>query len=271
MMHQSGTRFVHWPDIDITTSTHVGYAFQRHIHDSYTVGLVERGARTITTQDAETQIQPGEIYVLNPGQPHACQSRDANNSYCAISIKPETMYTLTQQVPQFSPVRVVDGQSAHCIRQLCALTERDHDPIERESILIQLLHRLITHYGDSSPEVSPLDVPWNTLQQVQDYIGAHYTHKLSLIQLAGICHLSPYHFQRTFVEHTGLSPHDYQLYLRIKHSKELLRQRLPIAEVAQDVGFVDQSHFTHSFKRLVGITPGYFAQQQSQGITHSNR
>jgi AraC-like DNA-binding protein len=156
----------------------------------------------------------------------------------------------------------VNDPLAAAIRQLCDLAERDHDPVERETLLARMLTELIAHYSDYATDRPCPAVPDSAIQPARDYIQACYAQKLSLDALAQTCHLSPYHFQRVFVEHMGLSPHDYLMHTRIRHSKSLLRQGMPLADVAQDVGFVDQSHFTHSFKRIVGLTPGYFARQQ---------
>jgi AraC family transcriptional regulator len=58
---------------------------------------------------------------------------------------------------------------------------------------------------------------------------------------------------------TGLPPHEHVLGRRVERAKLLLQGGdLSLAEVAADVGFSDQSVFTHHFKRLVGVTPGQF-------------
>ena len=46
----------------------------------------------------------------------------------------------------------------------------------------------------------------------------------------------------------------------VERAKELLRQRkrLPLAEVAAEVGISSQSHFTRHFKRLIGVRPRRF-------------
>ena len=47
--------------------------------------------------------------------------------------------------------------------------------------------------------------------------------------------------------------------LRIKEAKTLLRgANSPIAEVAAQLGFTDQSHFTNAFRNATGMTPGAY-------------
>jgi AraC family transcriptional regulator len=79
-------------------------------------------------------------------------------------------------------------------------------------------------------------------------------------QMAAVAHLSPYHFARQFKAATGLSPHQYLIARRIERAKHLLQadDEVCLAEVAQRVGFFDQSHFSSHFKRIVGVTPRQF-------------
>jgi AraC family transcriptional regulator len=103
-------------------------------------------------------------------------------------------------------------------------------------------------------------LPRRKLQAVLDYIEGHLDAELTLERLARVAHLSPYHFARLFKNGAGLPPHQFVVARRVERAKELLRRRdrLPLADIAAEVGFSDQSHFTRHFKRLVGVTPKRF-------------
>ena len=103
-------------------------------------------------------------------------------------------------------------------------------------------------------------LPKHKLRAVIEYIHEHLDAELSLDHLAAVAHVSPYHFARLFKHSTGLPPHQYVIARRVERAKELLRDRdrLPLADVAAEVGFSSQSHFTRHFKRLVGVTPRRF-------------
>lgn len=88
------------------------------------------------------------------------------------------------------------------------------------------------------------------------YIQVNGAQDLSIEKLAGIAHLSPYHFSRLFKQTTGLTPHQYVLHRRIEEAKRLLGEtRLDLVEIAERLGFRDQSHFTERFRRVTGATP----------------
>lgn len=79
---------------------------------------------------------------------------------------------------------------------------------------------------------------------------------------------------RAFTQETGLTPYRYLESLRIDEAKRLLKQGIVPAEVALQTGFSDQSHFTHYFRRFLGLSPGqyrdiFFHSHPTGGITHA--
>jgi AraC family transcriptional regulator len=99
-------------------------------------------------------------------------------------------------------------------------------------------------------------LPKYRLRHIVDYIQANLSADNSLQALADLAHLSPFHFCRLFKQSTGLSLHRYILQLRIEEAQRLLKKTtLAISDVANRLGFFDQSHFTMVFRKFVGTTP----------------
>jgi AraC family transcriptional regulator len=54
-----------------------------------------------------------------------------------------------------------------------------------------------------------------------------------------------------------MSPHRYVLQYRVRRTQQLLTStEMSVAEIADAVGFSNQSHCIHYFREIVGITPG---------------
>ena len=105
------------------------------------------------------------------------------------------------------------------------------------------------------------------LRRVRAYIEDHIGERISLDQLAQQAGVSRFHFARQFRLSTGESPMGYLRRARIERSKSILQTRdTTIAEVAVRLGFSDQSHFTRTFGRLVGVSPGSFARAEDWGL-----
>jgi AraC family transcriptional regulator len=95
--------------------------------------------------------------------------------------------------------------------------------------------------------------------RVRDWVMAHLAEPFGLAEMAAVACLSPYHFSRSFKAATGLAPRAFAQACRIEQARHLLVDtQMPVAAVAQACGFSDQSHFTTSFVRATGTTPGRF-------------
>lgn len=95
-----------------------------------------------------------------------------------------------------------------------------------------------------------------------EYIHTHFNQNLSLAELAALAQMSPNYFVTQFKKTIGLTPHQYVIHQRIECAKELLvKNKMAIAEVAYELGFSHQSHFTRHFKHQVGVTPKQFLAQ----------
>jgi AraC-like DNA-binding protein len=131
-----------------------------------------------------------------------------------------------------------------------------------ESKLIDALAHLIRRCADDQRSRSRALSERSAVRTAREYIDAHYDVDVSLSELAALVHLSPFYFARAFQKDVGLPPHAYLETVRIKRARELLLRGVPITDVSAAVGYGDQSHFTHRFKRLVGMTPGQVARNR---------
>jgi AraC-like DNA-binding protein len=137
------------------------------------------------------------------------------------------------------------------------LSEDVGDEIAARQILIRLCVRL----GGGPPEwhrdtsvFTPL-VMRQIVARIDAHLGTHGTLEI----MAGTVGLSPGHFARKFQHSAGLSLDRFINKRRIGASFVLLRTgATPLSQIALDLGFSSQSHFTRLFSGLTGITPRQF-------------
>jgi len=133
------------------------------------------------------------------------------------------------------------------------------DRILIESLGTALCVGIARHFVRHLPLPTTKGLSPERLQRVHDYVEAHLEDDLSLTVLADIACLSPYHFSRSFKQATGVGPQRYVIQRRLERAKRLLRQtQQPVAWIAQEAGFADQSHLTRIFRCEMGVTPGRF-------------
>jgi AraC-like DNA-binding protein len=99
----------------------------------------------------------------------------------------------------------------------------------------------------------------SALRRVEEYVDAHLDAALDIDELAALVRMSPSHFTRSFSRSVGLTPHRYVIQCRVGKARELLTTTdLPLTEIALNIGFSDQSHFSRRFQEFVGMPPGAF-------------
>lgn len=104
--------------------------------------------------------------------------------------------------------------------------------------------------------------PYLNLDNAVEYIRKHFRNRISVESLAAQMHLSPRQLHRKFVDTFGVGPQTFIQKLRIQAACEALQDsNSQIAEVASNLGFCDQSAFTQSFHRHMGITPRQYQVQ----------
>jgi len=109
------------------------------------------------------------------------------------------------------------------------------------------------------PGEQAFGIPPRRLARVVEHIRKNLDTPLAVGTLSSLAEMSQSHFSKMFKLSTGLAPHQFVLQERINRSKELLRQDdAKIVDVALEVGFENQAHFTTVFGNFVGMTPRQF-------------
>lgn len=127
-----------------------------------------------------------------------------------------------------------------------------------ESMMATLAVQILKHHAlwSSINQSSPRGLSKYQLRQIIDYINSNLDQALSLNELATVAQTSKYYLVRLFKRSTGVTLHRYVTTCRIEKAKQLLAQRnVSIVEICHLVGLQSQSHFTHLFRRYVGVTP----------------
>lgn len=102
---------------------------------------------------------------------------------------------------------------------------------------------------------------YQRLKKVMDFIDAHYNEPLTVERIAREVYLSSSRLSHIVKDELGMTLIDYLSRVRVDKAKMLLKnEEFPIAQIAQEVGFSDQSYFTKVFKKVEKCTPKIFRQ-----------
>jgi AraC-like DNA-binding protein len=132
------------------------------------------------------------------------------------------------------------------------------DRLLYDHLLLGLGVHLVHRYGGSAaPAHRKLGVlaPWQE-RRAKEMLSADFRDTVSLGTIARECRVSPDHLSRAFKASTGVTPHQWLQAWRIEKAKTMLDGPHELAEIAQVCGFADQSHFSRTFARHTGSSPG---------------
>ncbi|WP_420996602.1 AraC family transcriptional regulator [Cupriavidus sp. 30B13] len=251
------------------------HRFGEHAHDGWALGAVLSGAKDIAPRAGQpNRLARGDVYALAPHQAHAGKTvGEAGCEYAMIYV-PDAEWRL-QCAARGMPAGWLSSAAAA------------HAPLSdhvRAFVALALQHpqRLATWPGEwqlfwdgvwarwgaaqQAPGAPPAAPDWR-VERAREYLRAHYADEVTLDTLAQAASLSVFALCRKFAAAYGLSPHRYQLVLRVHEAKARLLRGGAIGDVAADTGFADQSHLGRHFKSLLGITPGAVARQAARART----
>lgn len=255
-----------WPGLELMRARWVRHSFRKHAHDCYTIGVNAAGCGIFDCRGEQHAAAPGMLNLIAPGEAHTGRAGAVGLwVYLDFYIDVELMNSFTEQAdvvrsPRFRSASVWDPDLARrLLRSFSSMAERSSARLERESLLISALRRLISRHALAcrSEESTQRCEPKATTR-IRDYLRAHYAEEIPVAALAALVGRSPYSLIRAFQRETGLPPHCYQNTLRVGAAQKLIRQGAPLVEVAAACGFCDQSHMNRVFQRTLGSTPGRY-------------
>lgn len=257
-------RVAQTPGLILSEGSYRERAFERHYHLDYHIGLVCDGLQRQEYGGRRVLLGPGSISVMPPGEMHDGHGEgDAAFTLRTFRIAPALLHALGGELagggraPELAPH---SSEDALLFRQLLALhraLQHGADWLAQEQQWLVVLGHMLQPGAQAAAAGQRFSMRhW---QRVSDFCHAHVESKISIDQLAQLCALGRFQFLRQFKHTVGMTPHAWLTRLRLERACAALRQggRL-VADVAQQSGFYDQSHFNRAFRQAYGVPPSRY-------------
>lgn len=220
----------------------------------------------------QTSMSPGSICFTPPGVRHGVswqQYRELLHIALAPSLVTEVLsdYFVRPHTDFVIQEGIKDEQVFHLGLALRSELQAGNPsgPLYADFVSRALIAHLATHYAAHTTvtQLHQGGLTRRRLRQITDYFQSYLAEPITLRQLAELVQLNPYHLARAFKQSTGLTPHQYLAYLRLERAKYLLLQTdQPIAQIALQVGYSGQNHFSAFFRKHTFMTPSTFRKLQ---------
>ncbi|HKS60882.1 MAG TPA: helix-turn-helix transcriptional regulator, partial [Xanthobacteraceae bacterium] len=204
-------------------------------------------------------LSEGSLFLVEAGRCFVCSHRHGEGDRClSFQFAPHVFECIAHDAgaePQFAhnrlpPLRALSNLAARAriaMREPAAMEEVAFEIAGAAAALAgrERSSGAIQHHGRITP--------------VLRYMAEHSAVPHTVAGLARMAKLSPYHFLRSFKTVTGVTPHQWLLRTRLRAAAEkLAATKMPVTEVALDVGFEDLSNFTRTFRAEFGASPREF-------------
>jgi AraC-like DNA-binding protein len=250
--------------IDLMSARFARHSFAPHSHDELMIGVIHAGVKSFRCGRAREVAGPGSLSVVNPGEMHTGEPEDGRELAYAAFYVPEAalaaMFTRLDRDCSIVRQPVIDDQDiSQCLAAAHRLAMAGNDAAGAEEAMISGVSLLFERYGARPLVLSDAGSP-KAVDRAVEFLQARACDHVSLEDASRASGVGLFHLIRLFQRHLGLTPYAYLTQVRIAKSRELLRLGEPVAQVALDVGFADQAHFTKRFKQLTGTTPALYAK-----------
>ena len=240
-----------------------GYAFtmdQGRSLQEYQALYITRGKGQFESEPSgPKRVAAGNVILLFPGVWHRyCPSSDVGWDEYWISYNGQYLERLVQHgfISPATPV-LKTGLDYQLLHAYVTLLDRlRSEPVGFEQLLAASAMEILAAALGASRGQGVGSQMHELVCRAKSLLETQLEAIPSIESIAASLGLSTTHFYRVFREHTGLSPYQYHLQLRIERAKQMLRgTTLSVKEIAGALAFESQFHFSNAFKRKTGVSP----------------
>lgn len=234
-----------------------GYQTPKHTHKQALFCFVMDGCYTETYGSKTRECKSATLLFHPPGELHAERFHDAGGRSFIIEIAPNWLAQMREHLTVTESSSDFHGGAfellGHKLYREFANTDQAA-PLIIEGVMMEMLGETVRHSATTPCHNSPR---W--LLQARELLHAHFTENLTLTDVAQHVGVHPVHLAQTFHKTYQCTVGDYVRKLRIDYAcHELATSVKPIVDIALAAGFCDQSHFTRTFRRLLGAAPSQY-------------
>ncbi|HXG68021.1 MAG TPA: AraC family transcriptional regulator, partial [Blastocatellia bacterium] len=231
-------------DVELRRGAAVTEPYPRHWHEEYQLCLVQDGGGELAYRGRHHATPNDSLFIVHPGEVHANHTDSSAGCYFrSLYIPPDAFRQLaadlvnhSRSLPFFPQPLVFDKDIIDLYLDLHLMLETPGYRLAGESLLLELLVRLMARYAQEPPALTKAGREREAVRRVREYLTEFYAENASLDHLARIAGLSPFHLSRVFCKEVGMPPHAFQTQARVARAKTLIRQGYPLSRVAALTG-----------------------------------
>ena len=242
------------------------HSYGPHARNHYLFHYIIAGRGVLLANDKEYEVGPGHGFLVVPGQITTYRSDQADPwEYTWLEFDGLRAHESLHLAGVGGSQPIYTARSAAAGRRLqdemlYIVNHSDASPIHLIAHGYLFLDQLVQASADRhSPKEHRLRDFY--IKEALTFIEQNFQRDISIEQIAAVCGLNRSYFGKVFRDAVGESPQAYLLHYRMARAAQLLKEtRLPIGEIAAQVNYPNQLHFSRAFKSVHGVSPREYRQ-----------
>lgn len=266
------------------------YPILMHSHDFYELIVVTKGECRHYSDDTSHPAKAGDVFMIPPYTEHGYWTDDENVSLFNLIISNDILNDYKVQLNKYPGIKIlfeVEPQIRQAFNDsslninvpqdilkdfvgdfeelISADKTRDKDDgvmfdLKTVCLLCKLAGLISEKYATITDD-SRKSADYMILKTTQ-YMEENYFSKITVDDLSRIVNMSAPNFYRYFKKVFNTSPMEYLKRIKISHATAMLSSTdKSISFIAQECGFFDSSHFTHTFEQATNMNPKEFRRK----------
>jgi|SRR6516162_2808333 len=233
-----------------------GYAIPAHVHRMVSLYLLLSGGATEQFGLERNERTAGELVFAPAGQEHSDVIHGCGAHCLIVELQSRTLERVLEcgELPK-GPVSF-RGHAAHLAHRLYA-EFRLPDSLSSlilEGLALEMLAEICRASSRQHYSCSKLRI-----ERTREFLDTHFAEPVSLALIAHVVDFHPVYLARMFRQRYECSVGEYVRWRRVESAcTQLSAGAKSLAQIASECGFCDQAHFTRTFHRLTGLTPGAY-------------
>lgn len=249
------------------SATFPRHAIGPRIHDYYLIHFVLSGKGRFVSRGKQYRLSAGESFFIFPDEVVSYESDEQDPwRYRWIALRgaaaPRLMDMLNVSPDKPVAVAANPRKTAADYRKMIRCLEQGGAGSDLQASGYARL--ILAGYIRGSETFSVHNdnsIARKQVEQAMRYMSLQYQQPLSIEHIAQESGYHRTHFCKIFKQVTGVSPYQYLTLIRMNQAARLLKERLPVQQVASAVGYSDPLYFSKQFRKHYGMPPSRYIHE----------
>ena len=237
--------------------------FNKHFHDYYYFSLIYKGKLLYKNDNEKYCLSSGILQVVNPYEFHTT----LDSTWSCINIMPsidfvdsilgDMIQSNIKNKIEFKTIVNDEKATKLFYAMYYSFIDKAINQLEINLSVMEFFEYMLEHHTiKNCYTIANITSPKKNIKKALEYMNnIDMKDNLSLDDISLQINLSKFYFQKIFKNCLGITPSQYIQIKRVNWAKQMIEKKIPLAQIAYECGFNDQSYMIKIFKKYHGYTP----------------